>query len=543
MIELDGQRSKHSKFEKDRGVMSQKITELGSWGEGKVQANITCGVTAVNTSAKASTQALRTSSNFHRIRVNRTMENTTRKSFPVVKKASELGSSDVQGEIRSMENSARKTGYPVKTRAGGKLIPQVSTLKGKVSKEKVNDGFTLKALRNPADKGAVRGVRKSEKPVARTRLQIPSYRKNLKSKSFCHLPKSLGTTSAQRVKVATSIAKPPIGSCEEVTEAVIPAEGSDNLKSQGPESSEFTATKKSGRRKSYTSSLISRPKLLELRNEASKYEQLPNIDDEGNPLEVVEYIDDIYEYYWMMEAQNNSLENYMMIQTDATPRMRGILINWLVEVHLKFDLMPETLYLSVALLDRYLSLVTLKKKQFQLVGLVSLLLASKYEDFWHPRVKDLISISAESYTRKQLLEMEKSILKKLKFRLNLPTAYVFMLRFLKASQSGKQLENLAFYLIELCLVDYEALRFRPSLLCASAVYVARCTLNEVPVWTSLLGKHARYEEHQIRDCAEMILRIHKGASTSLLKVTHDKYMQPEFGAAAAVRPLDSLPSL
>lgn len=48
--------------------------------------------------------------------------------------------------------------------------------------------------------------------------------------------------------------------------------------------------------------------------------------------------------------------------------------------------MPETLYLTVALLDRYLSLVTIKKKELQLVGLASLLLASKYEDFWHPRV-------------------------------------------------------------------------------------------------------------------------------------------------------------
>lgn len=61
-----------------------------------------------------------------------------------------------------------------------------------------------------------------------------------------------------------------------------------------------------------------------------------------------------------------------------------------------------------------------------------------------------------------------------------------------------QLEHLAFYLIELSLTEYEALRFRPSLLCASAVYVARCTLNKLPAWTSLLGKHAQYEEYQMR---------------------------------------------
>ena len=122
---------------------------------------------------------------------------------------------------------------------------------------------------------------------------------------------------------------------------------------------------------------------------------------------------------------------------------------------------------------------------------------------------------------------EALILKKLKFRLNVPTTYVFMLRFLKAAQSANtqvwkplesitisftwrdsnnsvllwlllQLEHLSFYLIELALVEYEALSFRPSLLCASALYVARCTLRMSPSWTKLLNKHTRYETSQIR---------------------------------------------
>ncbi|KAK9268485.1 hypothetical protein L1049_000237 [Liquidambar formosana] len=285
-----------------------------------------------------------------------------------------------------------------------------------------------------------------------------------------------------------------------------------------------------------------------------KQEKLPSIDDSCNHLEVSEYVDEIYQYYWVTEAQNPSLENYMTIQIDITPQMRGILINWLIEatfayqvvllvlqVHFKFDLMQETLYLMVSLLDQYLSLVKINKNEMQLVGLTALLLASKYEDFWHPRIKDLISISAESYTRDQMLGMEKAILKTLKFRLNVPTPYVFMLRFLKAAQSDTKLEHLAFYLIELCLVECEALKFKPSLLCASAIYVARCTLQMNPAWTPLLGKHARYEQNQIRDCAEMILRFHKGARTALLNVTYEKYLRPDHSGVAAIKPLGQLP--
>lgn len=61
-----------------------------------------------------------------------------------------------------------------------------------------------------------------------------------------------------------------------------------------------------------------------------------------------------------------------------------------------------------------------------------------------------------------------------------------------------QFERLAFYLIELCLVEHEALNYKPSMLCASAIYIARCTMQLTPRWTPLLAKHSRYEESQIR---------------------------------------------
>ncbi|PHT44117.1 putative cyclin-B3-1 [Capsicum baccatum] len=93
---------------------------------------------------------------------------------------------------------------------------------------------------------------------------------------------------------------------------------------------------------------------------------------------------------------------------------------------------------------------------------------------------------------------EKDILRKLKFRLNAATPYVFMLRLLKVAQADTKFEHLAFYLIELCLVEYEALNYKPSMLCASAIYVARRTMQMAPAWTPLLEMHARYQESQLR---------------------------------------------
>ncbi|XP_031283375.1 putative cyclin-B3-1 [Pistacia vera] len=381
----------------------------------------------------------------------------------------------------------------------------------------------------------------TSKPIVKMTLIGPNAKGTSKSKHLSSLNKSK-TVAASKKKEKVVRSSPPeniaLVVSDETTQGKPLIDGNTN---PSTDSSDNIARRKSDRRRTYTSLLMARSKFIEDQGEVIEQEKLPSIDDDCNQLEVAEYVDEIYQYYWVIEAQNPPQENYMSIQTDITPQMRGILINWLIEVHFKFELMPETLYLMVTLLDQYLSQVKIKKNEMQLVGLTALLLASKYEDFWHPRIKDLISISAEAYTRVQMLGLEKLMLKTLKFRLNLPTPYVFMLRFLKAAQSDTKLEHLAFYLIELSLVEYEALKFKSSLLCASAIYVARCTLQMTPAWTSLLVKHARYDVPQIRDCAEVILKFHKDAKKGQLKVTYEKYMKPRLSCVAGIKPLDRLP--
>lgn len=46
-----------------------------------------------------------------------------------------------------------------------------------------------------------------------------------------------------------------------------------------------------------------------------------------------------------------------------------------VEVHLKFKMVPETLYLTIILIDRYLEKVKVRRSKLQLVGVASLLVS------------------------------------------------------------------------------------------------------------------------------------------------------------------------
>lgn len=135
-------------------------------------------------------------------------------------------------------------------------------------------------------------------------------------------------------------------------------------------------------------------------------------------------------------------------------------------MHYKFELMDETLYLTVNLIDRFLAAQPVVRKKLQLVGVTAMLLACKYEEVSVPVVEDFIVISDKAYSRKEVLEMvyitksiyllhflniirfriydllvclqEKLMINTLQFNLSIPTPYVFMRRFLKAAQADKK---------------------------------------------------------------------------------------------------------
>lgn len=77
-------------------------------------------------------------------------------------------------------------------------------------------------------------------------------------------------------------------------------------------------------------------------------------DDHDNPQLVSEYVNDIYAYLRQLETRYPVRPQHLVSQTEVNGRMRGILIDWLVQVHLRFHLLQETLYLTVAIIDRYL---------------------------------------------------------------------------------------------------------------------------------------------------------------------------------------------
>ncbi|KAH0997871.1 hypothetical protein GBA52_021735 [Prunus armeniaca] len=294
--------------------------------------------------------------------------------------------------------------------------------------------------------------------------------------------------------------------------------------------------------KTLTSILTARSKAMACEVDIKPKEKIVDFDsaDVSDELAVVEYIDDLYQFYKLTE-DDSRVHDYMESQPDINPKMRSILIDWLVEVHRKFELMPETFYLTVNIIDRYLSMKIVSRRELQLVGISSMVIASKYEEIWAPQVNDFVCLSDYAYTGDQILLMEKAILGKLEWYLTVPTPYVFLSRYIKASVSpGEEVKNMVFFLAELGIMHYPTtVRYSPSLIAAAAVYAARCTLNKAPLWTETLKHHTGYSEEQLRDCAKLLVGFHLHAAESNLQAVYRKFSKPEHVAVARIPPAKS----
>jgi cyclin B len=157
--------------------------------------------------------------------------------------------------------------------------------------------------------------------------------------------------------------------------------------------------------------------------------------------------------------------------------MRSILIDWLVEVHLKFKLLAPTLFLTINVLDRFLESTPIARNKLQLAGVSALLVASKYEEIYPPEIADLVYMTDKAYTKPEIIKMEQTILAKVGFTLGTPSICEFTERFLKIGSSDKTAKNLSYFISERMLQEMRMLSYAPSIIAASGVCLARQALQ------------------------------------------------------------------
>jgi cyclin B len=267
---------------------------------------------------------------------------------------------------------------------------------------------------------------------------------------------------------------------------------------------------------------------------AAWVQKLPAVDqpDVANTQSVAEYAADIFSYLRERETAIRLKDDYMQSQQDVTEKMRMILVDWLVEVHWKFKLSPDTLFLTINLLDRYLSQVSVRRTKLQLVGVTCMLLASKHEEIYPPEIKDFVHVTDKAYTKQEILDMEVSALNVLGFQLGSPSPLGFLHRMVKVQECTPEHVSLCQYLLELTLCHYRSIRHLPSHLAASALFLANKIMKISPAWSTKLQEETQYQEAQIKSCAKEMCALLQAAEKTTLQAVRKKFSQSQFHRVA-----------
>ncbi|ESW08719.1 hypothetical protein PHAVU_009G069000 [Phaseolus vulgaris] len=262
-----------------------------------------------------------------------------------------------------------------------------------------------------------------------------------------------------------------------------------------------------------------------------------------------QYASHIDEYLRAMETKRRPMVNYMdKVQLVVTTNMREILVDWLVDVAVEYKLLSETLHLSVSYIDRFLSVSPVTKSRLQLLGVSSMLIASKYEEANPPRVEKFCSITDNTYEKKEVVKMETEILQSLNFEMGNPTSITFLKRCLGVASVNKKTPNLkveflSFYLAELSLLDYDCIRFLPSIVAASSLFLASFIISpEVHPWTSSLREWSGYKPAELKVCVLTLHDLYFSRKAASSRSVRDKYKQHKFKYVANLPSPPHVPS-
>jgi len=254
--------------------------------------------------------------------------------------------------------------------------------------------------------------------------------------------------------------------------------------------------------------------------------------EQSNPQECKEYVPEIVAEFYNEETLHMPRPNYMDLQSDINGKMRAILIDWLIEVHMKYKLRRETLYLAVNLIDRHMDLLPVARRRLQLVGVVGMFVAAKFEQIDPPRVADFVYITDNTYTKEDILSMECTMLTALSFRVVVPTQAHFLDYLLKANECQAQGHDaLVSYLLELALVDVRSIRHSPSRLVSAALLLSNEIMGS-QAWPERMAQISRHSEVALRACVEELLGLLRAAPSGSLQAVRKKYLLQQHHSVA-----------
>lgn len=222
---------------------------------------------------------------------------------------------------------------------------------------------------------------------------------------------------------------------------------------------------------------------------------------------VVEYADEILQYNFDKEL--SEYNDGPILSEKINVRMFSILVDWMIDVVVKFKLTKETYFQAVYIIKNCLQLNEfrdLPSEKLQLVGVTALYIASKNEEIYPPDIGRFVYIADKAFTKAELIEMEMNILKAIQFKVNYALPILFLRYFSKANRAEMKTYQFTLYLSEYAAVSYDIVsKLRPSQIVAGCVYLANHSLSR-PLWNDELAYYSQINQEEAQQYAETIYK-------------------------------------
>ncbi|KAG8530257.1 uncharacterized protein KY384_004758 [Bacidia gigantensis] len=245
---------------------------------------------------------------------------------------------------------------------------------------------------------------------------------------------------------------------------------------------------------------------------------------------VAEYGDEIFEYMRNLEVKMLPNAHYMDNQAEIQWSMRAVLMDWIVQVHHRFNLLPETLFLCVNYIDRFLSCKVVSLGKLQLVGATAIFIAAKYEEIDCPSVQEIVYMVDNGYSIDEILKAERFMLTMLQFELGWPGPMSFLRRISKADDYDLETRTLAKYFLELTIVDERFVGSPPSFLAAGAHCLARMMLRKGE-WSPAHVYYSNYTYSQLYSIVLLMVECCEDPQKHHAAI-YEKYMDRRYKRAS-----------
>lgn len=199
-------------------------------------------------------------------------------------------------------------------------------------------------------------------------------------------------------------------------------------------------------------------------------------------------------------SQSKTMANAELIDQQPELRwyMRSYLVDFLIEIHLQNRLRPETLYLALNIVDRYVSKRIVFKKHYQLVGCAALWIAAKFEEGKDrvPTLPELVEMCCNAYDEKAFIQMEGHVLATIHWVIGHPTAEAWLrLACTTGPLEDSRTQHVSRFIMELTLFHREFISFNASDIASASLILARHMLGKsrrVSDNSSFLSIYPRY---------------------------------------------------